>query len=48
MTDLLGSRYATTLILLTVHSEVTDYDKGYGFSVRHDRGKNPIAEVVEW
>lgn len=31
-----------------VHPEVSDYDKGCGFSVQHDRGKVPIAEVIEW
>ena len=43
-----GSRHGTIKAYFAVHPEVADYDKGYGFSVQHDRGKNPIAEVIEW
>ena len=43
-----GSRHGTIKAYFAAHHEVADYDKGYGFSVQHDRGKTPITEVVEW
>ena len=43
-----GSRHGTIKAYFAVHPEVADYDKGYGFSVQHDRGKVPIGEVIEW
>lgn len=43
-----GSRHGTIKAYFAAHPEVADYDKGYGFSVQHDRGKVPIAEVVKW
>ena len=39
---------ATIKTYFVVHPEVADYDKGYGFSVQHDRGKMPISKVIEW
>ena len=43
-----GSRHDTIKAYFAAHPEVADYDKGYGFSVQHDRGKIPIAEVIDW
>ena len=43
-----GSRHGTIKAYFAAHPEVADYDKGYGFSVQHDRGKVPIAEVIDW
>ena len=43
-----GSRHGTIKAYFAAHPEVADYDKDYGFSVQHDRGKRPIAGVVEW
>ena len=43
-----GSRHGTIKAYFAAHPEVADYDKGYGFSVQHDRGKTPIAEIVIW
>ncbi|MEM6256501.1 MAG: hypothetical protein AAF821_26630 [Cyanobacteria bacterium P01_D01_bin.156] len=43
-----GSRHGTIKAYFVAHLEVADYDKGYGFSVQHDRGKKPIVEVIEW
>ena len=43
-----GSRHGTIKAYFVAHPEVADYDKGYGFGVQHDRGKTPIAEVIEW
>ncbi|NEP56709.1 MAG: hypothetical protein F6K31_06745 [Symploca sp. SIO2G7] len=43
-----GSRHGTIKAYFAAHPEVADYDKGYGFSVQHDRGKTPITEMIEW
>lgn len=43
-----GSRHETIKTYFAAHPEVAEYDKGYGFSVQHDRGKTAIKDVIEW
>ncbi|MDV3348187.1 hypothetical protein D0962_35175 [Leptolyngbyaceae cyanobacterium CCMR0082] len=43
-----GSRHGTIKAYFAANPELNDYNTSYGFTVQHDRGKTPIAEVIEW
>lgn len=43
-----GSRHGTVKTYFATHPELNEYNDGYGFSLQHDRGKTPIADVIKW